>query len=75
MCLTLYYINVYKDRLNRSQRDRLEPSFGATLEEAPRWPQTPGETPRGMGGEGGGGGRGKNKTHEDKRRFSETLFK
>ena len=31
-------------------------SFGATLEEAPRWPQTPGETPRGMGGEGGGGG-------------------
>ena len=47
---------VYKERLNRSQRDRLEPSFGATLEEAPRWPQTPGETPRGMGGEGGGEG-------------------
>ena len=54
--MILFKLLMYKVRLNRSQRDRLEPSFGATLEEAPRWPQTPGATPRGRGGEGGGGG-------------------
>ena len=53
--MILFSFIVYKERLNRSQRDRLEPSFGATLEGAPRRPQTPGATPRGRGGEGGGG--------------------
>ncbi len=74
----LFRIFVYKVRIDRSQRDRLEPSFGATLEEAPRWPQTPGETPRGMAGEGGGdAGASKKKGRKDNRNSgkNETLVK